>query len=124
MTVSRPAGSGRIADARVSQRPGRLGTWRLELLDPTPRLAPQLAVDRSPANAPASLAMERRITQIRWVGAVLCALVAPFLGLDTHLPALYACLAIIAGYNIAFSRLAETGRPAWLVIPYTYGLFD
>src|SRR5262245_58424583 len=109
-----------MADTQSDERWARLRAWRLELLDPPPQIAPQFVDARASTQSPAHLAMERRITQVRWIGVALCALVAPFVGVEAHLPAFYACLAVIAGYNFAFSRLVDIGRPAWLLALYAY----
>ncbi len=123
MRVKMP-GDGGADGTQAGAWRARLRAWRAELRDPAPQLAPQLAAERTSPTSKAHLAMERRITHIRWVGAGLCALMAPFLGLDADLPALYLCLAVIAGYNFIFSRLVATDRPAWLLVLYAYGLFD
>ena len=112
-------------DERPAER--RRAWWRARLRESPATaapLAPRLAVEHLSPTSAANLATERRITQIRWVGAALCALIAPFLGLGHHLPALYAALAFIAGYNYAFSRRGAIGRPAWLFALYAYGFFD
>ena len=49
--------------------------------------------------------------QVRWLGIVLCAVIMPFLGLDIRYPSFYALLAIVAAYNVLFTRLVAIGRP-------------
>jgi diguanylate cyclase (GGDEF)-like protein/putative nucleotidyltransferase with HDIG domain len=68
--------------------------------------------------------MERRITQIRWLGIGLCAVIMPFLGLNVQYLPFYALLTMAAAYNVLFGRLVAVGRPSWLLKVYAYGAFD
>ncbi len=94
-----------------------------DLSDAIP-LAPHLALTHTSPTSAANLITESRITRIRWVGAALCAVLAPFVAPAAHLPALYVCLAVIATYNYLFSRALRIGRPRRLLTAYSYGLFD
>lgn len=71
-----------------------------------------------------SLPLEQRITQVRWLGIGLYAVIMPFLGLDVPYLPFYALLATAAVYNLIFSRLVALGRPSWLLQLYDYGAFD
>ncbi len=84
----------------------------------------KLANGRTAVIGTSNLPTERRITQIRWLGIGLCAGIMPFLGLNVQYLAFYALLALIAAYNMLFSRLVSVGRPTWLLQAYAYGAFD
>lgn len=84
----------------------------------------KLASGRAAASGTSNLSMERRITQVRWLGIGLCAAIMPFLGLDVQYLPFYALLTMAAAYNVLFSRLVALGRPSWLLQAYTYGAFD
>lgn len=84
----------------------------------------KLATGRATAIGTPNLPMERRITQIRWLGIGLCAAVMPFLGLSVQYLPFYVLLTIAAAYNVLFTRLVAVGRPSWLLQAYAYGAFD
>ncbi len=110
-------------EPRATERATRPGEWRIGSPHPLP-LALRLASMHTSPTSPENLATERRITQIRWIGAALCAALAPFVASGTHLFALYLCLAVVAAYNLLFSRVVHGGRAPWLFAAYAYGLFD
>lgn len=68
--------------------------------------------------------MERRVAQIRWIGAILCCIAAPFLSLNDSVNTIYLCMAAVAVYNWSFSRLIAADRQSWLIGAYTHGFFD
>ncbi len=99
-------------------------TIRNAVIPPISGLLAKLATGRAAALGTLNLPMERRITQVRWFGIGLCAVIMPFLGLNVQYLPFFALLTMAAAYNVLFSRLVIVGRPSWLLQAYAYGAFD
>ncbi len=97
--------------------------WERPRLSRRRETDPVLTDRRSPTSAE-NRALERRIHRIRWMGIILCLLVAPLLSSGDRLLGIYVALIIAATLNLAFGRLASVGRGGRLLAAYAYGIFD
>lgn len=100
------------------------GSVRADRTSPDTSYAHGTRIRRVSPAAAENQDLERRIAHVRIVGAALCSVAAPFLGLGRSVLAVYLCMAAVAGYNILFGRLVPSGRPRFLVRAYAYGFFD